>query len=194
MPLLQLGTAHLLTKPGIDATVPPNFTGMLPERAYRQIELALRNGLRAFDSALIYRSHGPIAAVLGEWWRTGKLASRTDVWITTKVFHPDATHVTFGISHMPDLSKMSPTEITTTTRHHFETSLLQLNIGYVDLLLLHWPSGKGEGDEEMNRQRRIAAWHVLEDLYSKGWTRSIGVSCPYNALHFGPEPTGRGTA
>lgn len=175
MPLLQLGTAHLVTKPGIDATAPPGFTGMLPERAYRQVEVALQNGMRAFDTALIYRSHGPIGAVLGDWWRHGRI-TRPDVWITTKVFHPDATHAAFGISHMPAMSTMTPDEVAAQTREHFETSLLQLGVGYVDLLLLHWPSGKGEGDEGTNRARRIAAWKVLEDVYSKGWARAIGVS------------------
>ena len=84
MPLLQLGTAQLITKPGSDATatVPESFIGMLPERTFRQVELALQHGLRAFDTALIYRSHGPLGHVLGEWWRTGRLASRSDVWIT----------------------------------------------------------------------------------------------------------------
>ena len=31
-------------------------------------------------------------------------------------------------------------------------------------------------NESNNRQRRIAAWRVLEDLYEKGWARAIGVS------------------
>jgi diketogulonate reductase-like aldo/keto reductase len=192
MPLLQLGTCQLVSKTGIDATVPEPFVGLLPERAFRQVELALQNGIRAFDTALIYRSHAPLAHVLGEWWRTGQLAHRNDVWIQTKVFHPDATPMTFGISHMPSLMKMSPTEVTQLTWNHVETSLLQLNVGYVDLLLLHWPSGlpsddASEGDDDgvnvwsknnelVNRQRRIAAWKVLEEVYRKGWARAIGVS------------------
>ena len=69
--------------------------------------------------------------------------------LRTKVFHPDATHDTFGISHMPDLSELSPEQVATQTRTHVETSLLQLGVGYVDLLLLHWPSGK-EKDSSSN--------------------------------------------
>ena len=191
MPLLQLGTCQLVSKTGIDATVPQSFVGLLPERAFRQVECALQQGLRAFDTALIYRSHAALGQVLGEWWRTGQLAQRNDVWIQTKVFHPDATAMTFGISHMPSLMKMSPDEVTQRTWNHVETSLLQLNVGYLDLLLLHWPSGlcndssEKEGDgvdpwscnnELANRARRIAAWKVLEEVYKKGWTRAIGVS------------------
>lgn len=177
MPLLQLGTAHLVTQAGVDPTLPPHFVGMLPERTYRQLELALQQGLRALDTALIYGSHGPIGAVLGEWWRTHPLQTRTDIWITTKVFHPNATQVTFGLSHMPTMEQMTPEQVTVLTREHVETSLLQLGVGYVDLLLLHWPSGLHEGSVAENRQRRIAAWKVLEDLYmNKGWARAIGVS------------------
>lgn len=181
LPLLQLGTAHLITQPGIDATVPASFTGIMPERTFRQMELALQTGLRAFDTALIYRSHGAIGAVLGEWWRTQRLSSRNDVWITTKIFHPDARHASFGIAHMPNMANMTANEIRDMTVEHFETSLLELGVGYVDLLLLHWPSGKTatESDNNVtaaNRQRRIAAWRVLEDVYHKGWARAIGVS------------------
>jgi diketogulonate reductase-like aldo/keto reductase len=192
MPLLQLGTCQLVSKTGIDSTVPEPFVGLLPERAFRQVELALQNGIRAFDTALIYRSHTPLGYVLGEWWRTGQLVHRNDVWIQTKVFHPDATKMTFGISHMPSLMKMSPMEVTQLTWNHVETSLLQLNVGYIDLLLLHWPSGLrnndlSEGDEDgvdvwsrnnsvVNRERRMAAWKVLEEVYQKGWARAIGVS------------------
>lgn len=207
MPLLQLGTAQLITKTGIDSTVPERFVGMVPERTFRQMELALLNGIRAFDTALIYRSHIPIGHVLGEWWRTGQLRHRNDVWIQTKIFHPNATPMTFGITHMPNLDQMSPTEISQLTLEHAEMSLMQLNVGYVDLLLLHWPSGVRNDDDDdnndhnvtttttttsnqaslddidwsvnneyNNRQRRIAAWKVLEDLYNKGWVRAIGVS------------------
>ena len=89
-------------------------------------------------------------------------------------------------------------------------SVMQLNVGYVDLLLLHWPSGVSNdvndndsdivsttttatitdpmnidwslNNEYNNRQRRFAAWQVLEDLYHKGWARAIGVS-NFSAQH-----------
>jgi len=47
MPVLSLGTAQLVTKVRPEL---PRFVGMLPERAYRQIELALQSGMRAFDT------------------------------------------------------------------------------------------------------------------------------------------------
>jgi diketogulonate reductase-like aldo/keto reductase len=114
--------------------------------------------------------------VLGEWWRTGKLTDRQDVWLTSKVHHPDATAVCFGVSHMPEWHHMTPAQVSQETKRHFEESLVELGVGYVDLMLLHWPSGHGLGDADTNRQRRLAAWKVLEEVYEKGWCRAIGVS------------------
>jgi diketogulonate reductase-like aldo/keto reductase len=179
MPLLHLGTAQLNTVAGKDPKLPPSFVGMIPERGYRQIELALQKGIRAFDTALIYRSSRQIGAVLGEWWRAAKLQDRSEVWLSTKVFHPNATETTFGLTHLPDMHEKTPEQITVETRRHFEQALMDLGVGYVDLMLLHWPASaaKEEGNSQDNRQRRLAAWRVLEDLYeNKGWARAIGVS------------------
>ena len=175
MPVLQLGTAQLVTIPGRDPVLPPNFVGMLPDRSYRQIQLALEQGVRAFDTAHIYRSPRPMGVVLGSWWQTGQLPNRQSVWLTSKVFHPDATDSCFGSLHMPSMHHMTPDQISLETQRHFEANLTDLGVGYVDLMLLHWPSGE-HGTEQENRQRRLAAWRVLERAYSKGWARAIGVS------------------
>ena len=185
MPVLQLGTAHLVPSPnrhddGANA-LPNGFVGFLPERTYRQIDLALQNNVRAFDTAAIYRSHRQIGAVLGEWWRNGKLESRSSVWITTKIFHPSAP-VAFRKSHLPDLSSMTVEQISESVRRQFEESLDDLGVGYVDLMLLHWPSehrrsvGDDASSTKLARQRRLAAWRVLEEVYGLGWARAIGVS------------------
>ncbi|GAX22294.1 hypothetical protein FisN_22Hu085 [Fistulifera solaris] len=176
MPLLQLGTAQLIAFPGKDPSVHSTFRGMLPERGYRQIELALQKGVRAFDTAYIYRTPRSMGYVLGEWLRTQRLENRKQVWITTKIFHPDATASTFATNQMADLPHMTPEQVTTTAQKQFEANLIELGVGYVDLMLLHWPAGWKEGTAIENRQRRIAAWKVLENAYEKGWVRSIGVS------------------
>lgn len=67
---------------------------------------------------------------------------------------------------MPTLNELTPEQITDLTRQHVEASLSQLRLGYVDLLMLHWPSIFNEGDVSENRKRRIAAWEVLEDVYT----------------------------
>jgi diketogulonate reductase-like aldo/keto reductase len=176
MPRLILGVCQLLSQPGLDSTVHPTFVGMLPERAHRQVQMALDAGMHAFDTAFIYRTQPAIGAVLCNAWRQGLQPSRQQVWITSKVHHPDATAACFGCSHMPDWHNMTPDEIAIETQKHFEQSLNELGMGYVDLMLLHWPGSPNMGNPEINRQRRLAAWRVLERAYERGWARAIGVS------------------
>ena len=175
MPILQLGTAQLIETPQPGS----NFVGMLPERGFRQLDQALSVGVRAFDSAYIYRSQPVLGHVLGEWFRDGRL-TRQEVFVVSKVHHPYAEPC-FGISHMPDWDDMTHEEIGVRTRQHFEESLKELHFGYVDLMLLHWPGSEG-GTVESNRQKRLAAWKVLEIMYQKGFARAIGVS-NFSSVH-----------
>ena len=48
----------------------------------------------------------------------------------------------------------------------FDESLEKLQTDYLDLYLIHWPKGK----------RSVESWKALEELYSKGKIRAIGVS------------------
>ena len=120
--------------------------------------------------------------------------SREEVFITSKVYHPPAT--SFGIdSTTIDSNALSVDEVTAKMHAHFEKSLVELGVGYVDLMLLHWPSAGGgvangadsnsdsKNDKDnmkeidsSNRAKRLAAWKVLEYYYNMGWTRAIGVS------------------
>lgn len=168
MPSIVLGTAHLVDSPNGKMQFEPELT-------FRQTELALRAGLRSFDCAHIYRSQNPLGQVLGHWLRSGDLEKRSDVWITSKVFHPFAS-AALEISHMPTLPSMTPEEVKNQTKYFFEKSLLELNLGYVDLMLLHWPGETNQGTVENNRKLRLAAWTVLEECYHRGWCRAIGVA------------------
>jgi diketogulonate reductase-like aldo/keto reductase len=159
------------------------FMGFLPERCYRQVQLALESGIRSFEMGRIYRSHRPVGHVLGEWFRTGQL-QRSDVFLITKVFHGNAERVATQNSHMYNLEDLTPDQVTEQVTSEIEEALLELGVGSIDLLLLHWPAsalgngnGNGNGgDATANRQRRLAAWKVLERFYQKGWVRAIGVS------------------
>eukprot|EP00986_Skeletonema_menzelii_P019721 scaffold29020_cov171-Skeletonema_menzelii.AAC.1 len=118
-----------------------------------------------------------------------------------KGLHPPAP--CFGIeSTTIDPNALSVDEITAKVHVHFEKSLIELGVGYVDLMLLHWPSAgggianndsdtnKSDGNNDYytnnndnmveidpnNRAKRLAAWNVLEHYYKMGWARSIGVS------------------
>lgn len=174
MPLLALGTAHLITEPGM-LEENEKFTGMVPERLYRSLTLALEAGMRGIDAALIYRTHHAIRQVLGTWFASGRL-ERKDVFIETKVFHgPVDAKIPTAETHLPDMDSLTPEQVTERVTLQFEQSLMELGVGYVDLMLLHWPATMGSKDPK-NRERRIAAWKVLEEFYNIGWARAIGVS------------------
>ncbi|KAL7562839.1 hypothetical protein ACA910_002457 [Epithemia clementina (nom. ined.)] len=183
MPLFQLGTAQMVLPNKPDPKAPSNFCGFQPERTYRQTELALKAGLRAFDTALNYRSQPALGQVLGEWWRTGQLQNRHEIWLTSKILNPRDSTVMFKTNRFLDLPNMTPDQVSALTEEHFERALMELNIGYIDLMLLHWPAaGPGLGNAGLNRQQRLAAWRVLENMYERGWCRAIGVS-NYDVKH-----------
>lgn len=185
LPAISLGTAHVI----LEENTKDNFRGFKPERTYRQIQLALENGIRAFDCGRIYRANRHVGLVLAEWFRTGKI-EREDVFLTTKVFHGSAEPVATRSSHMFNMEDLTPDQVTEEVQKEVEEALDDLGVGQIDLLLLHWPSsGKGgtlggksdenESEQERKmkaRQRRLAAWRVLEDMYKRGWARAIGVS------------------
>lgn len=173
MPKLGLGLACWNVKEGgIEHN--PKFKGMLPEQAFLSLENALNAGLRMIDTALVYRTHPIIRHVLGEWFRSGDL-KREDVFITTKVYHFDTFVGTSDTT--VNMDQLSPDQITERVTAHFETSLQELGLGYLDMVLLHWPSKPGDNqDPDVNRKRRLAAWKVLERFYKCGWIRAIGVS------------------
>lgn len=180
MPTLSLGMAHFtFGSPHKEGNI--TYTGFYPERAYRQAELALQNGVRTFDTALMYGTQPHLGSVLGRWWANGQLQSRDDVFITTKVFHSPAPGFGLMANHQVNLETMTPEAVTVQTAAHIEQSLKELGVGYIDLLLMHWPSVAGQS-EGISRQRRLAAWKVFEEFYQRGWLRAIGVS-NFSELH-----------
>ena len=173
MPILSLGMAHA-TFGSKHRDNNATFIGFYPELAYRQVELGLQNGVRAFDTALMYGTQPHLGMVLGQWLASGKL-KREDVFITTKVFHAPAPGFGLTKNHQVNLNFMTPEEVAKQTEEHIEQCLKELGTGYIDLMLMHWPSDKGQ-HEDISRQRRLAAWKVLETIYDRGWLRAIGVS------------------
>ena len=194
MPLLALGTAPLCAEPGAHSHN-PRFVGFLPEESSRSVNLALSAGIRHIDTALLYRTQPHIARVLSQWFADGRLG-RKDVFLTSKVYHPPAPSFATDDSalHMDD---MSVDQVPDAVRSHFQRCLTELGVGYVDLMLLHWPGsggglspnedrGNNGSDEEvvaaavdidpLKRAKRMAAWKVLEEFYEIGWARAIGVS------------------
>ncbi|MCH4014621.1 MAG: aldo/keto reductase [Solobacterium sp.] len=101
---------------------------------------ALKNGYRHIDTAAIYGNEEAVGTAIR---KSG--IPRSEIFVTTKVWNTD---IRAG-----------------RTREALMTSLKKLQMDYVDLLLLHWPT---EG--------RIAAYKEMERMQKEGLVRSIGVS------------------
>jgi diketogulonate reductase-like aldo/keto reductase len=64
-----------------------------------------------------------------------------------------------------------------TTQIASEAILDRLGLDYVDLMLIHWPgAAKTELSSPENAEKRQKTWHVLENLYTRGIAKAIGVS------------------
>jgi diketogulonate reductase-like aldo/keto reductase len=117
---------------------------------YDSVRTALDAGYRHIDTA---RAYGNEASV-GRAVRDSGLP-REDVFITTKC----------------------PAEVKDAAgaRHAFERSSELLDLGPIDLYLIHapWPWNHQGSD---HRAGNIEVWKVFEELYDAGRTRSIGVS------------------
>ena len=83
--------------------------------------------------------------------------NREDIFITSKVF----------FDHMGyELTKKS-----------IEQSLKNFNLGYIDLMLIHFPGTMGLPKKDPNHlKNRKGSWRALEEYVDAGLIKSIGVS------------------
>lgn len=188
MPVVALGTAPLMTNKEDSSGFNPlnSFHGFLPEQSYQSVQALLDMKLENnktkpihIDTALYYGTHPHIRQVLGNAF-LNKGLKRSDFFLTTKVFHMyDGFGLEKeGLSMPPDPDcEMTYTDVHKFVTKQFQQALHECGIGYFDLVLLHWPGRKHpKTSQQRNAQHRLAAWHVLEEAYCRGWARSIGVS------------------
>lgn len=107
----------------------------------RAVRAALDCGVRLIDTASMYGNEREVGMAVRDAVKNGLY--RNEIFVTTKIYPTQ-----FG-----DPQKA------------IEESLAKLDLGYVDLLLLHHP---GNGD--------VAAYHALEKAVEKNFVRSIGLS------------------
>lgn len=107
----------------------------------RAVRAALDCGVRLIDTASMYGNEREVSMAVRDAVKNG--LSRNEIFVTTKIYPTQ-----FG-----DPQKA------------IEESLAKLDLGYVDLLLLHHP---GNGD--------VAAYRTLEKAVEEGAVRSIGLS------------------
>jgi diketogulonate reductase-like aldo/keto reductase len=127
-------------------------TWQIPEgsEAYDAVTEALRVGYRHIDSALAYGNERSVGRAIRD---SG--VPREEVYITTKL----------------------PAEIKDAkgAREAFQTSRSNLDLGPIDLWLIHapWPWQDIGSDHKAGN---IEVWKVFEELYAAEQVRSIGVS------------------
>lgn len=111
---------------------------------------ALQAGYRHIDTAKFYGNEVEVGHAVR---RSG--IPREQVFVVTKLWNSD---------HGYDRARAA-----------FHESQLRLNLGVVDLYLIHWPVSEQRGE----------SWRALEDLYAEGHVRAIGVS-NYTIEHLKP--------
>ena len=116
----------------------------IPKEITKQCVLnALKAGYRHIDTAFAYGNEKEVGEAIRE---SG--IPREEIFVTTKIYG--------SRSYEEACQKI-------------ERALSVLDIGYIDLMLIHWP----EGDN-------VAAYRAMEDYYRQGKLRSIGLSNFYN--------------
>jgi diketogulonate reductase-like aldo/keto reductase len=124
--------------------------------AYESVRAALDVGYRHIDTATLYLNEADVGRAVKD---SG--VDREQVFITTKLRPQDARHA----------------------RRTLESSLRLLDTGYVDLWLIHWPTG---------REELVSTWEELLRAKDAGLVRNAGVSNYSPALiDLVTEATGR---
>lgn len=159
------------------------WIGFQPDLGWAAFPKAVNSGYTHFDCAFAYGTHNILGMTLGQKFASGEL-KREDVWVTTKVFHPPSGGMSLDnyprtFVEMPS-ADMPIEELKDRMRRDIHHSLAELNLGYVDLLLMHFagcPGTRGaEGMKEKNDAMRKAVWEVFEEQYEIGKCKAIGVS------------------
>jgi 2,5-diketo-D-gluconate reductase A len=114
-----------------------------PEQTREATLTALQAGYRHIDTAEMYGNEKGV----GEAVRESGLA-REEVFVTSKLNN--------GFHARDDALKA------------FETTLAELDLGYLDLFLIHWPLPE-VGDF-------VETWRAMEEMYASGRVKAIGVS------------------
>lgn len=102
---------------------------------------ALEAGYRHIDTAKFYGNEIEVGRAVRQ-----SSIPREEVFVVTKLWNSD---------HGYERARMA-----------FEESQRRLNLGAVDLYLIHWPVSEQRGE----------SWRALEALYAEGQVRAIGVS------------------
>lgn len=120
----------------------------------KAVKYAIENGYRSIDTAKVYGNEEKVGQGIKEGLESAGL-KREDLFITSKLWLED-----YGRENVEQA---------------YENSLKRLDLDYLDLYLMHWPS--------TNEALMIDTWQGMEDLYKQERVKNIGVS-NFNVDHF----------
>lgn len=108
--------------------------------------MAINNGYRMFDTAIRYRNE----ALVGQAIRASSIP-RKEFFVISKI--------------PPALEFVNTKDL---VRKTIDQSLKEINLGYIDLYLIHHPIE--------DKKLLLNTWQVMEEYYEKGLLKAIGVS------------------
>ena len=101
--------------------------------------------------------------------------------MTTKLAHPAAPpHI--AISHRLTWDWRKVEDVAQRVVDDFDRSKEKLGMGYVDLLLIHWPGTFENEDPGFAKEARLAIWEAFESFHQRGDAHAIGV-CNFTEKH-----------
>lgn len=124
----------------------------------KALDEALKVGYRSFDTAAMYDNEVEIGKALKTLLPKHNL-TREDIFVT---------------------SKLAPEDQGAGAEEAARRSLRNLDCGYLDLFLIHWPgndwSDNLRGSDPSHRTSRRQSWASLVKLHKEGLLKNIGVS------------------